>query len=91
MKKNFRGKIREFVQLEEGKVEIKSPLTFGIATGELLVAQAIVSPTPALAGCLGGTDCGDGIICGDMKKKCIDQGPGWPPHCWWEDECIKDH
>ena len=81
MKTNLRGKIREFVHSEEGKVGIKSPLTLGIATGGLLVAQAIVGPTPALAGCLGDTDCGDGFICGNMVKKCIDQGPGWPPHC----------
>ncbi|GEM_PF-323774 len=91
MKKNLRGKIREFVHSEEGKVGIKSPLTLGIATGGLLVAQAIVGPTPALAGCLGDTDCGDGFICGDMKEKCIDQGPGWPQHCWWEGQCEKDH
>ena len=91
MKKNLRGKIREFVKSEEGKVGIKSPLTLGIATGGLLVAQAIVSPTPALAGCLGDTDCGAGFICGNMELECIDQGPGWPPHCWLEGECEKDH
>ena len=31
MKTNLRGKIREFVQSEEGKVEIKSPLPLGAA------------------------------------------------------------
>jgi len=30
MKTNLRGKIREFVQSEEGKVGIKSPLALGI-------------------------------------------------------------
>ena len=30
MKKNLRGKIREFVQSEEGKVGVKSPLTLGV-------------------------------------------------------------
>ena len=29
MKKNLRGKIREFVQSGEGKVGVKSPLTLG--------------------------------------------------------------
>jgi len=90
MKTKLRGRIREFVHSEEGKVGIKSPLTLGIATASLLAAQAFVGTTPALA-CLGDTDCADGFICGDMVKKCIDQGPGWPPHCWWEGECRKDH
>ena len=31
MKKNLRGKIREFVQSEEGKVGVKSPLTLWVA------------------------------------------------------------
>ena len=45
MKTNLRGKIREFVQSEEGKVGVKSPLTLGIATGSVLLAQAIVGTT----------------------------------------------
>ena len=50
MKKNFRGKIREFVQSEEGKVGVKSPLMLGAAVGSVLLAQAIVGTTPAHAG-----------------------------------------
>ncbi len=50
MKKNLRGKIREFVQSEEGKVGIKSPLTLGIATGSVLLAQAIIGTPDAAAG-----------------------------------------
>ncbi|MCE2416671.1 hypothetical protein J4G07_22065 [Candidatus Poribacteria bacterium] len=42
MKTNLRGKIREFVQSEEGKVGIKSPLT--------LLAQAIIGTPDADAG-----------------------------------------
>ncbi|MCY3722140.1 MAG: hypothetical protein OXG97_07950 [Candidatus Poribacteria bacterium] len=49
MKKNLRGKIREFVQSEEGKVGVKSPLTLGAAVGSVLLAQAIVA-TPVEAG-----------------------------------------
>ena len=49
MKKNLRGKIREFVQSEDGKVGIKSPLTLGVATGGILLAQAIVGTLPAAA------------------------------------------
>ena len=50
MKTNLRGKIREFIQSEEGKVGIKSPLTLGVVTGSLLLAQAIVSVQPVDAG-----------------------------------------
>ena len=39
MKKNLRGKIREFVQSEEGKVGVKSPLTLGVAAGSILLAH----------------------------------------------------
>ena len=56
MKTNFRGKIREFVQSEEGKVGVKSPLALGVATGSILLAQAIIGTTPALA-CISDDDC----------------------------------
>ena len=50
MKNNFRGKIREFLQSEEGKVGIKTPLTLGVATGGILLAQAIIGTPDAAAG-----------------------------------------
>jgi len=49
MKKNLRGKIREFVHSEEGKVGVKSPLTLGAAVGSVLLAQAIVGTPRAEA------------------------------------------
>ena len=49
MKKNLRGKIREFVHSEEGKVGVKSPLTLGVAAGSILLAQAIVGTPKAEA------------------------------------------
>ena len=45
MKTNLRGKIREFVHSEEGKVGVKSPLTLGAAVGSVLLAQTIVGTT----------------------------------------------
>ena len=50
MNNNFRGKIRDFIASEEGKVGLKAPLTLGIATGSVLLANAIVGTTPAEAG-----------------------------------------
>ena len=45
MKKNLRGKIREYIQSEDGKVGVKTPLTLGVAAGGLLLAHAIVGPS----------------------------------------------
>ena len=42
MKRNLRGKIREYIQSEEGKIGAKTPLTLGVAAGGLLLAHAIV-------------------------------------------------
>ena len=48
MKTNLRGKIRDFIQSEEGKVGVKAPLTLGVATGGILLAQAIIgTPRPS--------------------------------------------
>ena len=49
MKKNLRGKIREFVKSEEGKVGVKSPLTLGVATGSVLLTQMIVGTPQTVA------------------------------------------
>ena len=49
MKKNLRGKIREFVQSEEGKVGIKSSLTLGVAAGSVLLVQAVIGTPQAAA------------------------------------------
>ena len=49
MKKNLRGKIREFVQSEEGKVGVKSPLALGVAAGSMLLAHAIIGTPRAEA------------------------------------------
>ena len=49
MKNNLRGKIRGFLASEEGKVSVKAPLTLGIATGSVLLAQAIIGTPEAAA------------------------------------------
>ena len=67
MKKSLRGKIREYVQSEEGKVGVKTPLALGAAVGSVLLAQSIIGTTPAHAcGCraeFGNDDCDPGEIC----------------------------
>ncbi len=64
MKKNLRGKIREFVQSEEGKVGVKSPLTLGAAVGSVLLAQAIIgTPQAEAKPCNNNDECGAGYVC----------------------------
>ena len=64
MKTNLRGKIREFIQSEEGKVGIKSPLTLGVATGSILLAQVVVGTPQAEAQWCGlGVPCPMGQVC----------------------------
>lgn len=80
MKNNLRGKIREFMQSEEGKVGIKSPLAIGMATGSLLLAQAIIGPAQAMAcmddnWCAGDEECvGADELCWEHNgmETCID-------------------
>ena len=62
MKNNLRGKIREFIASEEGRVGVKGPLALGIATGSILLAQAIVG-TPKAEACQWNRDCPMGQRC----------------------------
>ena len=72
MKTNLRGKIREFVQSEEGKVGIKSPLTLGAAVGSVLLAQAIIATPRAEA-----WKCFQDADCDDPEKKCYGPKDPW--------------
>ena len=69
MKKNLRGKIREYIQSEKGKVGAKSPLTLGIATGGVLLAQTVIGPSSAEGDgslCFDHDDCPPGLFCRDL-------------------------
>ena len=73
MKNNLRGKIRDFIASEKGRVSIKGPLTLGIATGSVLLAQSIVGTPDAVAKpCKFNWECPDGFFChqeGSCAKK----------------------
>ena len=69
MKKNLRGKIREYIQSEEGKVGAKSPLTLGIVTSGTLLAQTVIGPSSAEGDgglCFDDDDCLPGHFCRDL-------------------------
>ena len=71
MKTNLRGKIREFIASEAGRVGVKGPLGLGIATSSVLLAQAIVGTPQATAGeCCDHHPCPAGKVC--VSGSCVD-------------------
>lgn len=63
MKNNFRSKIRKFIASEEGRVGVKGPLTLGVATGSILLAQAIIGNPVEARTCENNADCGQHGLC----------------------------
>lgn len=79
MKKNIRSKIKQFLESEEGRVNAKAPLTLGVATGSVLLAQVILpTVSQALAIDISGITCNDdgdcttGEVCKDDQH--VDNG-----------------
>ena len=64
MKRNIRSKLKRFLESEAGSVSVKAPLALGVASGSLLLAQAVITPS-AEAGfeCTGDSDCDEGEQC----------------------------
>ena len=76
MKKNIRSKIKQFLESEDGRVSTKVPLTLGVATGSLLLAQAMIpNVSQALhfdfsgVTCEHDLDCTTGEICDDDRHE----------------------
>ena len=64
MKNSIRGRISEFLKSEEGRVGAKSPLTLGVASASILLAQAMVTPSAqAHTECGSNNDCPEGTEC----------------------------
>lgn len=65
MKHNIRSKISDFLKSEEGRVGAKSPLTLGVASASLLLAQVMVTPSAqAHMECYPGAgDCSENEYC----------------------------
>ena len=64
MKKNIRSKISSFLTSEEGRVSTKAPLALGVATGSVLLAQAMIpSITHAIVIDVSGVTCDDDGDC----------------------------
>lgn len=76
MKNNLRGKFRDFLASEEGRVGIKAPLAVGIASGSLFFAQAMTASAIWECPCLGDEKCV--IACDDwsVNAGCIGEWHG---------------
>ena len=59
------GRISHFLKSEEGRVGLKTPMILGIASGSLLLAQAVLSPSAYAEGheCYTHYDCDPGKFC----------------------------
>ncbi|MDE0427604.1 MAG: hypothetical protein OXN25_22345 [Candidatus Poribacteria bacterium] len=66
--KNLKSKIRDFLDSEEGRVGVKTPLALGVAAGGLMLAQAFVV-TPDADACVNNADCDGDQQC---VWKCLD-------------------
>lgn len=62
MKTKLRGKIKQFLTSEEGRVGLKTPLVLGIASGSVLLAQALL-PSSAHSYDAGKHECTYDIEC----------------------------
>lgn len=67
--KNLKSKIRDFLDSEEGRVGVKTPLTLGVAAGGILLAYAGTAPeADAWSACSSDGDCNDGQEC---EERCF--------------------
>lgn len=58
MQNSMRDRIHTFLASEEGRVSVKAPLTLGVATGSILLAQVIIGiPHAEAVPCNGHEDC----------------------------------
>ena len=64
MKAKILGRIKCFLKSEEGRVGLKTPLALGVASGSLLVAQAMLSPSSYASNeCYSNDHCDPGEVC----------------------------
>ena len=80
MNKNLRSKISEFINSEEGKVGVKTSLTFGLVGVGLLLMQTIF-PSVAKANfeCFSNDECADGEKCAFWQDEYIGE---------WHSKCV---
>ena len=89
MKGNLRGKFRDFLASEEGRVGIKAPLAVGIAGGSLLLAQAVLPTSVQAHGNHVCPPCDDGEVCVAFKWEWSPYCPCWMELPQWHYTCVE--
>ena len=90
MKSNLRDKFRDFLVSEEGRVGVKTPLAIGVASGSLLLAQAMLATdAQAHMECQSDGHCDPGERCDIWEEL------EWSPHVeqwFWvkHSACVAD-
>ena len=82
------GKINHFLKSEAGRVGLKTPMALGIASGSLLLAQSVLSPSAYAGGheCYDDSDCDPGEFC---KAKCYGKIEDSTCTGTWVNKCIE--
>ena len=64
MNAKIRDRIKHFLKFEGGRVSLKTPLALGVASGSLLTAQAVLSPSAYSSNeCYSDAHCDPGKSC----------------------------
>lgn len=90
MKTKLRGKIKQFLTSEEGRVGLKTPLVLGIASGSVLLAQALLPPS-AHSYDSGKDECDSDFDCNwweSCEEVCNGTLQGTECNGEWENKCI---
>ena len=88
--KNLKSKIRDFLNSEEGRVGVKTPLALGVAAGGLMLAQTVVQTPLAHADrwdlCDTDADCDEeaGESCEDYPVKVTEYYTWYDTSIWTE-------
>lgn len=77
MKSKILSRIKCFLKSEEGRVGLKIPMALGVASGSLLVAQAVLYPSAYSSHeCYSDDHCDPGEVC-----KAVWNGESWVYKC----------
>ena len=63
MMQDIRNEVQQFLTSEVGQATLKGPLALGIASGALLLSQAVHAPSAEALSCESDADCGSGGRC----------------------------
>ena len=64
MMQDFRNEVQQFLTSEVGQATVRGPLALGVASGALLLSQAVHTPSAeAQVQCYNNSDCGSEGVC----------------------------